>query len=376
MTYFACIGDLKQEFTDYHHETGKYHTFHDAIEILYRKDKLFKNVSFTAFQHKDLCRRWHNDFPKIVGSIALPVKLDLEQGGIVAEEETSLSYQDIYLFQRFCYVAPMLHSHDFVEMNYVAEGTCTVCIDDERRQMDAGEMCIIPPGLKHDIEIKDEATIYCIQIRKDRFQLICASLPVSDALQIPDSFFDNKAISDWNQVSYLKTEELKWMQMMLDNCMIESFKLDEYSNLFCFNLVSIILVHLLRASAEADVDPEEQKDSSFSPVIRYIQKHYDTLTLSQLAAEFHYTKEHLCTLIKKNTGTSFSNLIRRSRMIHALEYLLYTDKPISEIAELVGYHSTDHFSRVFRAYFGISAIEYRKNKQKKSEWSMPFGMSV
>ena len=42
------------------------------------------------------------------------------------------------------------------------------------------------------------------------------------------------------------------------------------------------------------------------------------------------------------------NLLKQIRMSRATEYLLNTDLPVFEIAEIVGYHSADHFSRVFR----------------------------
>ena len=112
--------------------------------------------------------------------------------------------------------------------------------------------------------------------------------------------------------------------------------------------------------------------TEFSPVLHYIRNNYRSLTLTDLADHFHYSKPHLCTLIKQNTGVSFTELVKRLRMTRAEEYLINTDMSIGSIASSLGYSSTDHFSRVFRQTYGISPVEYRKTNQDMSEKVNPF----
>ena len=109
-------------------------------------------------------------------------------------------------------------------------------------------------------------------------------------------------------------------------------------------------------------------------MLNYIRQHYRTLTLTNLAEHFHYSKPHLCTLIKQNTGVSFTDLVRRIRMTRATEYLLNSGRSVSEIAEEVGYHSADHFSRVFRTTYGMSPQEYRKQNEEQADRFVPFAM--
>jgi AraC-like DNA-binding protein len=114
--------------------------------------------------------------------------------------------------------------------------------------------------------------------------------------------------------------------------------------------------------------------SDFSLILHSIRHNYRTLTLSELAQQFNYSKPHLCTLIKQNTGVSFTELIKQIRMARAVEYLLHTELPIGEIAEIVGYHSTDHFSRVFRGAYSCSPQEYRRKTVKSADRFIPFEM--
>lgn len=112
--------------------------------------------------------------------------------------------------------------------------------------------------------------------------------------------------------------------------------------------------------------------SDFSLVLQYIQHNYQSLTLSSLAELFHYSEPHLCTLIKQNTGYTFTELIKRLRLADAVDYLLNTNLKVGEIAEQIGYNSADHFSRVFRTTYKTSPQEYRKHHHIDGNKFIPF----
>ena len=54
-------------------------------------------------------------------------------------------------------------------------------------------------------------------------------------------------------------------------------------------------------------------------------------------------------------GTSFSALVIETRLVAAQYQLVRTNRRISKIAYDVGFSSLSHFSRLFRARFGITA---------------------
>ena len=135
------------------------------------------------------------------------------------------------------------------------------------------------------------------------------------------------------------------------------------------------MAYILRSSCDTPQLHKNHGGTDFSPVLRYIRQNYRTLTLNELAGQFHYSKPHLCTIIKQNTGVSFTELIKRIRMTRAVDYLLNTDQSVSKIAETVGYHSSDHFSRVFRATYGMSPQEYRRKNKNDEDRFIPFEMN-
>lgn len=65
-------------------------------------------------------------------------------------------------------------------------------------------------------------------------------------------------------------------------------------------------------------------------------------------------------LFKKNTGYNLWEYVIKLRMEESREMILNTDLRRYEIAERVGYESPEHFSKIFKKYYGISPSELKK----------------
>jgi AraC-like DNA-binding protein len=76
-----------------------------------------------------------------------------------------------------------------------------------------------------------------------------------------------------------------------------------------------------------------------------------------------YSRAQLHRKIKELTGLSTANYIRHVRLHKAAELLDSTDKPIGEIAELVGFREPAYFSASFSESFNASPTEWRKGRK-------------
>ncbi|MGQ7815772.1 AraC-like transcriptional regulator QhpR [Metapseudomonas furukawaii] len=61
----------------------------------------------------------------------------------------------------------------------------------------------------------------------------------------------------------------------------------------------------------------------------------------------------------REEGLSFSQLVEQTRRELALHYMRQRQRPISELAPLLGYSETSAFSRAFRRWFGVSPRQWR-----------------
>jgi two-component system response regulator YesN len=95
--------------------------------------------------------------------------------------------------------------------------------------------------------------------------------------------------------------------------------------------------------------------------IRFLEENYaERFTLDELAETIPISRSYLTVLFKQGTGKSIWNYLLDVRMRQAKSLLLIGELRIYELASAVGYESSEHFSKVFKEYFGLSPSEFKK----------------
>ena len=97
-------------------------------------------------------------------------------------------------------------------------------------------------------------------------------------------------------------------------------------------------------------------------VIEYIENHLnDKLTLETVAEAVHFSKYHLHRMFTETTGMTIHDYIQRRQLTEAAKLLVFSDKPIINIAFLCGYESQQAFSAAFKSMYKLPPAEYREN---------------
>ena len=79
---------------------------------------------------------------------------------------------------------------------------------------------------------------------------------------------------------------------------------------------------------------------SIEAVIDYIESHLDgKLELETVAEAVHYSKYHLHRLFTEIVGMTIHDYVQRRQLTEAAKLLVFSDKPIIEIAFICGYES-------------------------------------
>lgn len=268
---------------------------------------------------------------------------------------------DVLVFKQLYNLDDIIHSHNYFEIFYVYKGNCELKFENELRTLTEGELCIIAPNSQHSIIHDDEnSIIITISIRKSTFDSSFFSLLTNKDLL--SSFFRtilyNNTATNYLLFSADNSEDIK---LIMRNMILEYNKKDIYSNNCCISLVTLLFSLILRNYSDTVQFYNYDLSNDFYLIITYIQSNYRYLTLNSLADNFHYSKAHLSDLIKKYTGLSFMKLVTKLKMSHAVEYLKNTNLSIEKISELIGYNSSDHFSRTFKKHYNCSPQQYRQN---------------
>lgn len=110
--------------------------------------------------------------------------------------------------------------------------------------------------------------------------------------------------------------------------------------------------------------------------IEYIEDNLsDQLNLEIVADAVHYSKYHLHRRFTEMVGLTIHDYVRRRQLTEAAKLLVFTNKPILEIALAAGYSSQQSFAGAFKEMYKQAPLEFRKSRsyyplQLKYEFSM------
>ena len=98
--------------------------------------------------------------------------------------------------------------------------------------------------------------------------------------------------------------------------------------------------------------------------IDYIESHlHEKLDLKTIAEALHYSKYHLHRMFTATVGLTIQTYAQRRRLTEAAKRLVFSDKPILEIALTAGYESQQSFTDSFRAMYKKAPNQYREEEE-------------
>lgn len=101
-------------------------------------------------------------------------------------------------------------------------------------------------------------------------------------------------------------------------------------------------------------------DPKLRDAIFYIEGNYgENITLSDISSNIGVNHTTLTVLMKKELGCTAMEYLMRYRVSVSEKQLAFTDVPIKEIANMVGFKTVQHFNRVFKEHTGTTPAKFR-----------------
>ncbi len=98
--------------------------------------------------------------------------------------------------------------------------------------------------------------------------------------------------------------------------------------------------------------------------IDYIEAHLtEKIDLDIVASAVHYSKHHLHRMFTNTIGLTIHDYIQRRKLTEAAKLLVFSDKPILDIALIAGYESQQAFTNIFTAMYKQPPSKYRDNER-------------
>ncbi|HWT73498.1 MAG TPA: AraC family transcriptional regulator [Mobilitalea sp.] len=253
------------------------------------------------------------------------------------------------------------HDHDFAEMTYVLSGKGKYLIEGKEYDVEAGDLVICNPGVKH--------THIIINPKEPTIEFISGFTDFHFKNMAPNSI----ELSDKSYILHT-TAELK--QEISKHCftMIAEREGNQVGRYFMFK-THLMQMLLLVMREIADVENTEQKGYNFETynknyavnrIITYLNENYEhKISLEQIAHNMYLSPVYISKIFKEETGESPINYLIKIRLEKAKDILLNSDGgSIKNIANQVGYDDVYHFSKLFKKYYGISPLYYKKKAMK------------
>lgn len=103
-------------------------------------------------------------------------------------------------------------------------------------------------------------------------------------------------------------------------------------------------------------------------LIAIIGKSYtdSSLSLSGVAKEVAKNEKSVSKFLQAEYGLSFKQYLNNIRLEEAKRLIAIHELSLKEIAYMVGYGSSNHFTRVFKQYLKVTPTEYRSTIEKRT----------
>ncbi len=330
----------------YYQHTGSYLDYIDLRYLLHQANPydftLLDTVEAEDF-HKLQLAQYYTDYSGI-----LPAKLYMQPDLNV----------EIQHLPRYIHIPA--HLHDFFEIVCILEGCCLHKIEGIQEIMGIGDITIIPPNVEHYLKAQEDCMTVTIKIRSSSFNNVFSFLMQNHSTL--SSYLIQTLYSRHYQNSLtFRTGKDQFLRELLLYMMAQQTQHLPYYNQVLEGLLATFFPYLVQ-NYEDTVEfskGDHVLNERMAAIDNYIRQHYQSITLPECARHFYLSPSYLSTMIKKQTGQTFSGLLQQIRMENAAELLKQTDMKVEQVCDKIGYQDTTQFIRTFRKYYGITPGKFR-----------------
>ncbi|QAT42644.1 AraC family transcriptional regulator [Aminipila luticellarii] len=261
--------------------------------------------------------------------------------------------------------------HQSPRFLYVRKGKAKFMVDTELYEV--GKNCllsILPWDCTEVIEVEEplqyEIIKYNYEVVANMLHSIVVEntgeMPILKKLEVTPVITLNDHARNEIEIIFSKIKEEVGIESVMEKMEHESY----HEILVCTLVAQIITIFCRETDANRMVpkvlaEPGDPR----ALILRYIYMHLsDKMTLDKLSKQFYMSKSSISKYILEKTGLSFNELLNEMRVTKTINYLLYTDFTLEELASIVGYVDAAHISKVFSARMDDKIGNYRKTYGK------------
>ncbi len=237
------------------------------------------------------------------------------------------------------------HIHDGIELVYVKNGSATALCDGREYRLSRGDYFIAFPNQVHS---------YQASVQGEYILLII--LP-SYLLRYKGVFYEGFPTLS------VTTPSDSSLDYLIGQALAE-YKADGYSGI----IEAYLTAFFGKLIKNYDIEKSRLPRDSVFKILEYCGAHYcENITVDDVAATLGYSRSHISHIFSNRLNIGFCEYINTLRLNDAKQLLSTKSYTVTEISDMAGFPTVRTFNRAFRAAYGISPSEYRKNGLNKSD---------
>lgn len=292
----------------------------------------------------------------------------ISHGEILPNTNRPYSHTSLHFSKQTRFSHVPVHSHHYIEMNYVYSGCCTAIINGTSIQLETGDVCIMDVEVVHTIaSVQENDTILNCIMEQDYFnRRFTERLANSGVVAkfIADVLNKN---SRHNQYIVFHTSDSRTIRDMFEEAFCEYLDPGICSKTVIDSYMTVIFIQLARCYQMAKEQEYHNSSRSYmTEILRYIEEHCADCTLAETADRFNFHPNYLSRAIKKDTGKTFKDVVIENRLAQAAFLLKNTPRSISDIAAGCGWSNLKQFYKKFEETYECPPKEYRKKTESQN----------
>ena len=260
-----------------------------------------------------------------------------------------------------------LHSHEFMELVYVAKGTGHHRIDGERYDVTKGSLLLINYEQTHAFQMEADYQFYNILMKPDFLaeQLV----NIGNAFEI----LSLTAFADFQSLVNDRVQMVKFLgpEVLLMDDVVNALYTEYAGDLvgrttMMKSYITLLLTWVFRKMSVGLSQNSMNSERIPAEILDYLEKHYqEKISLNELAKKCLYQPAYFSTVFKECYGITLTEYLQRKRIEHGCRLLRETDLSVEEIGRQVGYEDNVRFYRYFKKICGMTPNVYRNQEIKK-----------
>ncbi|MGV3598011.1 MAG: helix-turn-helix domain-containing protein [Bacteroidota bacterium] len=247
------------------------------------------------------------------------------------------------------------HKHDFYLIVLFTQGSGLHEIDFVQYHVAKGAVFLMTPGQVHRWTLTDDAEGFIIFHTKEFYDITCANKRINEL-----SFFSSAGESPFVQ---LKDEQLEQAEALFKRILSQCQGADSTHKFLTLGA----LCNLLYLDIEGVYSRKEavSKQSTLylhklSALRQLIDLNYTRLKYPKdYAVLMNISAKHLNRICIETVGKTTGALIAERLVLEAKRVLAYSDKPIKQIAEQLGFDDSAYFIRFFKKHTGQTPAKFQ-----------------